>query len=464
VAGPSSPVPDDVLDRLFAPLSGETALAVAVSGGPDSTGLLVLLDRWARRRGSPRLHVFTVDHGLRPESADDASAVETLAARLDRPATVLRWHHPDGPPAGDLQAAARNARYALLADAAFDHGCGAVALGHTLDDKAETFLIRLARGSGLTGLAAMPAERRIGGVRFVRPLLGLRKADLEATLRAAGIGWRVDPSNHDVDRFLRARMRAALPALADLGLTVERLASTADRLALASSALDGLAAEFAAVHVVDHGGVVSVDRAALAAAAPEIAFRVLADASRRVRPDRYPPRAEALTGVLAAIAGPAPRRKTAGGLVFHPSRGRVFVHAEAGRAGFPTLRIVDAGVYDWDGRVAVIVGSRPPSPLLVRPARGRERRADLPPPVAGSLPVAVDEATGERATGVRFDLPGARPDVRSTSSEDRRGSDPCPGWQSAVPDLHSDDVRSRGGVLHGVAPEPPKGQARISKV
>jgi tRNA(Ile)-lysidine synthase len=456
VTAPSPPVADDELDGLFAPLAGERALAVAVSGGPDSTALLHLLDRWSRRRGGPALHVLTVDHGLRPGSADDARFVAALAAALSRPFAALAWRHPDGPPAGDLQAVARATRYRLLATAARERGCAAVALGHTRDDKAETFLIRLARGSGLQGLAAMPAERRFDGIRFVRPLLPVPRARLEATLAAAGTGWRVDPSNDDATRFLRARVRAAMPVLAGLGITAARLAETADRLALADAMIDGLAAGFAADHLVDHGGVVSIDRAALAAAPPELALRVVSAACGLVRPAEHPPRAGSLLRAIAGAGDPAGRRNTAGGLVFHPRRDRLWIHAEAGRAGFPLLRIAAAGSFLWDGRFGIELAAPPPAPLLIRAATGAERRADLPAAAAASLPAAVVEATGAPAGGVRLRPPGADPEIRSTSSANPGVPDAGSGWQVDGPDLHS----TRRAILGSPTPRRRAGAAR----
>jgi tRNA(Ile)-lysidine synthase len=457
------PVADDALDALFGDLAGPPRLGLAVSGGPDSTALLVLLDRWSRRRGGPDLIVLTVDHGLRPESPDDARFVADLAARLGRPCVVLGWDHGSGQPGGDVQAAARRARYGLLAAAAAEHGCAIVALGHTLDDKAETLLIRLGRGSGLAGLAAMPAERTVDGIRFVRPLIALPKARLEATLTAAGIGWRSDPSNMDADRFLRAKVRALMPALAEIGLTADRLAATADRLALASDAINPLVRAVAAEALVDHGGAVSLDRAALAAAGPEVAYRLLADACRRVRPGDYPPRAAALVAVVAALADGAARRRTGGGLVFDPRGDRLWVYAEAGRAGFPEVVVDRAGTFVWDGRFTVVVTGTPDQPHLVRAARAGERRRDLPPRVAGSLPVVVG-ADGSGREAVELRPPGGHPEDQSTTSADRGDSDTCSGWQSPARNLHSDHVRSCEGVPPGVVPGLPRRAARTSKV
>ncbi len=393
----TGPIEDGELSALFSGLADQGRIGVAVSGGPDSTALIHLLDRWSRARGGrPALTVLTVDHGLRPGSAEEAGRVAALAASLRRPFRRLDWAHPEGPPASDIQAAAREARFRLLAGAAHEEGLEAVVLAHTLDDKAETLLIRLSRGSGLAGLAAMPAERVVHGVRFLRPLLAVPKARLVATLEAAGIGWIEDPSNIDADRFLRAKLRALSPALAEVGLTAERLAATADRLARASEAVETLVDALSAGAMSDHGGVISIDRPAMTAAPEEVALRLLARACGRVRPSPHPPRAGALEAVLDMLhGGAAPRRSTGGGVVLDPVRDRLWIYAEAGRRGFPTLVVNRPGTHVWDGRFELVVNAPLAAPLVVAAASGPERRADLPKRAASSLPVVRREGGGE---------------------------------------------------------------------
>jgi tRNA(Ile)-lysidine synthase len=230
--------PDGLPDRL----------GVAVSGGSDSTGLLVLLAEW----GAVPLSAVTVDHGLRPAAAAEAQAVAALCARLGVRHETLRWTGWDR--RGNLQDAARRARHRLIADWARGQGIGAVALGHTRDDLAETFLMRLARGSGLDGLSAMAARRRDGGIDWLRPLLGFARADLRAALSARDVGWAEDPSNAD-PRFDRTKARAALAALAPLGIEAAALAATAERLDAARAGLAwliaGRAAQIARIEQAD---------------------------------------------------------------------------------------------------------------------------------------------------------------------------------------------------------------------
>jgi len=233
-------VTDAEASGLFRGLENLRGLLLAVSGGPDSTALLVLAARWAKRlKRGPKLTAVTIDHGLRPEAAREAAAVKQLAGKLGVAHRTLRWRGKK--PRAGLQEAARNARYALLAEAAARSGVAHVLTAHTLDDQAETILFRMARGSGLLGLAGMapvaplPARAR-HDIFLVRPLLHVPKVRLVATLQAAKIGYAEDPSNHD-PRFTRARLRTLMPALAREGLDARGLARLALRLRRAEAAL-----------------------------------------------------------------------------------------------------------------------------------------------------------------------------------------------------------------------------------
>jgi tRNA(Ile)-lysidine synthase len=234
-----SPVSPEQAAALFDDLKHLPALLLAVSGGPDSTALMWLAARWrAGLKRAPKLVAVTVDHGLRPEAAEEARAVARLARKLGVAHRTLRW--TGRKPAAGLQEAARAARYALLAHTARKAGAPAILTAHTLDDQAETVLIRLARGSGMTGLAGMRRSSAVPECRdelaLVRPLLGIPKSRLIATLRAGNIPFAEDPSNQD-PRFTRARLRGLMPQLADEGLDARRLALLAGRLARAEEAV-----------------------------------------------------------------------------------------------------------------------------------------------------------------------------------------------------------------------------------
>ena len=211
------------------PLGDEEPLAVAVSGGPDSLALLQL----AHQAYGARVRALTVDHGLRPEGAAEAAQVAAICAGLGVAHATLRWEGEK--PAGNLQAAARAARYRLMGDWCAGAGVAWLATAHHADDQAETLLLRLARGAGLSGLAGVRPSRPLGnGVTLLRPLLGARRAELAAVVAAAGWNPLDDPTNRD-DRFDRTRVRRLL-ADGDM-LDQSRLAASAAHLAEAESAL-----------------------------------------------------------------------------------------------------------------------------------------------------------------------------------------------------------------------------------
>jgi tRNA(Ile)-lysidine synthase len=362
-ADDAAPVSAAEAKTLFASLARAKALVLAISGGPDSTALLVLAARWRRalKRG-PKLVAVTVDHGLRPSSAAEARAVKRLARSLGVPHRTLRWEGRK--PATGLQQNARAARYRLLASVARSAKAGHILTAHTLDDQAETVLIRMSRGSGLTGLGAMakvaplpstgafsgkslprtrsgvgtgfPQKMRRGkndssDIALIRPLLDLPKARLVATLARAEIAFADDPSNRD-PRFTRARLRGVMPALAREGLDARRLALLARRLRRAEAAIE-TAVDAAAVAACerptsDRGPTVMVAEK-FARLPEEVALRLLGRAIARLG-DEGPPqlgKLEALFGELGrANAGRTSRlRRTLGGALVTLTAGRLAV-------------------------------------------------------------------------------------------------------------------------------------------
>jgi len=306
-------------------LAGGESVLVAVSGGADSVAMLHLLHALAPS-WRLTLHVVHVDHGLRPESAADAAFVRDLGARLGVPVEVERVHV--GP--GSVEAAARAARYAALEAWAERLGAARIAVGHTLDDQAETVLMRMLDGAGVRGLAAIPPVRG----RIIRPLVEIRREALRALLTAEGIAWVEDPTNRD-PKFVRNRIRhELLPLLAASYATdvVEALARVARLAREAVNALDHTATlELQRLaHETPHA--ITLSRSALAALPPSVGAEVLRQAAAHLG-SRAPLRAWAHRGLRRVLAEPPPRRAfRLGGLTVEVSGDRLRVGARPGPA------------------------------------------------------------------------------------------------------------------------------------
>lgn len=272
-------------------------LGVAVSGGGDSVALLHALTR-CFEPGQVELHAATVDHGLRPAARDEAARVAELCDRLGVPHTVLTWSGWDG--SGNLQAEARRARYRLLGDWLRKRGVTALALGHTADDQAETFLMRLSRSAGVDGLSGMRPVRTAQGVTLIRPLLSVTREELRGYLRRNQLDWSEDPSNSDT-RFSRVRARNALEALGSLGLTAKTLSEVADNMASARAALDWYTFLGARDIATVEAGDIFFDLRQLRTFPEEIMRRLLIGAIGWITGADYPPRRTPLAAALDVI-------------------------------------------------------------------------------------------------------------------------------------------------------------------
>jgi tRNA(Ile)-lysidine synthase len=292
--------------------------AVAVSGGGDSLALMHLLADWARAGKKPAPLVLSVDHGLRKESAGDARKVARWAKALGLKCEILSVK--SAKPGADIEAWAREQRYRLMGERLAARGIAALYVGHTEDDQAETFLLRLARGSGLDGLSAM---RRLApfplpgfeNLTVARPLLGHRRELLRGYLSARRQSWLEDPMNGEA-RFARSRIRSLLPALADAGLSTRRIADAALHLARAREALEMATA--AVLLRVCRGEVdlLLLDAVALTAAPREIGLRALAALLKVKAGAAYRPRFEALERLYDRLA----KGKLGGGATLHGCR------------------------------------------------------------------------------------------------------------------------------------------------
>ena len=352
---------------LFRDLETGERPVVAVSGGSDSLALLLLAhDYLSRHRPSARLLAVTVDHGLRPESAAEAARVASLCRALGIAHETVAWRGEK--PRTGLAAAAREARYRLLADAAARAGATLVLTGHTLDDQAETLAMRAMRGEGAgregPGMAGMARATLFDNrVWIARPLLSLRRQALRAWLRGRGVEWIDDPSNEN-PAYERARVRRQLSARESAVLAARAQERGIARLALARQA-----AALVARHATRAApGLLRLERALFGAAtqdreAATLALRVaLAAAGGASRlPDLA--RVEALHDRLAQGAPlratplrVTPLRATLSRAVVDARKNGVFIRREA--RDLPAVPL-DGATILWDGRWRVTAAAEP---------------------------------------------------------------------------------------------------------
>ncbi len=376
-------------------------LALAVSGGADSISLMHLVSAWVAEPGTVQrqgmgpvpLVVLTVDHRLRPGSAEEAAWVESEAVRLGLPHATLVWDAAK--PLTAIQSTAREARYRLM-DTYLEHELGErrvamkrrIVVAHHEDDQAETVLMRLARGSGLDGMSGMREEEHVwpsqsaessgGSYTIVRPLLRTPKARLIATLEAAGRSWRDDPSNL-APEFERVRVRQALETLGQLGIGTAQIGRSAWRLSRARRALLAGVGAVATRAVKLHRGLFAeIDPACLAELPEEHAVRILAALLRAFGGAGPPARLSQIEQLAARVMPPngecrGVRSETLGGCrIERDGAGPVRIWREWGREGLPVLDLQPGSGKIWDHRFRVTLGAGASEPAEVR-ALGAER-------------------------------------------------------------------------------------------
>ncbi len=326
-ADQSNPLID--IDRLMASAglsSSDKHIAVAVSGGSDSLALALLAEEWSRSHGV-HITALTVDHGLRAESAEEASLVGDWLGSNGLSHHVLRWEGEK--PASGIQVAARDARYGLMTNWCHTNGVTKLLLGHQLEDQAETFLFRLARGSGPDGLACMTPMVRRGGITLVRPLLTVSRRDLRRYLTEHGRPWIDDPSNEN-PAYMRTGLGKLSRDLSDRGVPPERLAALATSFAQVRAATDQIVAatmeRFGTVHPEGYATCASDTFERLPAAAGQALLRYLL---LLIGGKVYAPASGKLDRVVKRLRRPAGfSGLTLGGCVIRPSVRGLLIYRE----------------------------------------------------------------------------------------------------------------------------------------
>lgn len=370
--GNAAPVDADEFARLLEFIAPPLApkLAVAVSGGPDSMALVFCLKRWAQRA----IVAFIVDHRLRAESSAEAANVKTFLAQSGIDAEVLSWEHE--PVTGRLHEKARAARYRLLIEACRRHGARDLFIAHHRDDQAETILMRLAKGSGVDGLAGMKAQKMRDGIRFLRPFLSLPKDRLIATCQKASLPFITDKSNKN-EKFARGRLRKILPLLAEEGLTVESLLTLGARAAEAKNALEHYTNDFLRrAAKTGIGGNVELDRALLRMVPRAVGLRALTVCLRYIHTAEYPPEYATLSSLYDALILTADTStRTLYGCIASLSSNRVVFLREP--SATETQPFQPGKSVSWDGRWLVTAKEYHPAQSLTLRALGTPPHAVL---------------------------------------------------------------------------------------
>ena len=368
--------------RLFAPVAHEKIIGLAVSGGADSLALMLLYAAWDAA-DKPQAIVYTLDHGLRPEARGEAEMVVREAERLGLVARLLTWTGEK--PQSGKQEAARAARYRLIDEAMQADGARVLLTAHHRRDQAETVLMRLAHGSGATGLGAMRSFSCVGNIDVFRPLLDISPHALVALVERAGLLPAIDPSNAD-PAYERTRWRLALEQLDRLGLSEADLSRAANRFQRIDTLADRVTDDFVAACLSrDALGVLRLSRSALIEADGEIAVRALgrALAAASGSPFHALSRLEALVDRIAAGARFA---TTLGGTRLDAGPDMLVFYREVGRKGILPVQLDAGETHLWDGRFTITPGV----PVTVEPAVAMTRdrfRALTGMPLSG--PVAA---------------------------------------------------------------------------
>lgn len=343
------------------PWEHQPVIATAVSGGCDSMALLLLAKKWMEARGG-KVVALTVDHGLRQNSHEEALQVGKWLAQHRIDHVILPWKGEK--PSSNIQAEARKARYHLLTEWCRAHHILHLLVAHHADDQAETVMLRLMRGSGADGLAAMPSCTAVNGIRLLRPLLPLDKRKLQNVLKDAGWLWVEDPSNTN-EQFDRVKCRNWLASQENPELISTRLFNTASQMGRVREILE----KETALAMVRYGAIYPEGYATLAPEAlrtlpEETGLRLLAALLRTIGGYSYKTRFSHLTTLYNALREENFTGKTLQHCVVFPYRGKIFFSREQNAIPTHTSFIPNTSCL-WDGRFKLYYKGTEHAPLSI---------------------------------------------------------------------------------------------------
>jgi tRNA(Ile)-lysidine synthase len=289
-------------------------LAIACSGGVDSMCLAYLAAQ------ETEIAALIIDHNLRAESAAEAQKTSAILSTQNIKNHIIKI---DVASDGNMQENARNARYTTLTNWCKKNGYDAIATAHHADDNAENFLLRLARGSGVDGLAGMAAESEMHGIKIIRPLLNYTKKELQEILEKAKIEWVEDASNA-TNKYSRNKLRHALDKLDDKALITKRINDVATTMSRVSNYLQMETAEAESI-CVDYKAQ-EIDLKNYEKLHEEIAYRLLAKILENLSPNDKTARFEKIKNLHSAILNG--NKKTLAGLVFQKKANKILIKLE----------------------------------------------------------------------------------------------------------------------------------------
>lgn len=341
------------IEQLFGFLTRFERVGIAVSGGGDSIALMLMVAEWAKgRQAAPELFVYTVDHGLRLQAAQEAAFVVVQAEKLGLGVRSLRWE--DSKPETGVPAAARRARYRLIGEAMRQDGAEVLLTAHHAHDQAETVLMRLAHGSGLGGLGAMSHYSTVEGVKVCHPLLDIRPDVLAAAVVSAGVEPAIDPSN--VDRtYERVRWRQILPVLEGLGLDAARFSLFTRRARRADDALQAIADQgFADLAQIDAFGAVHIQKDKLTALAEELQVRIVRMSLQIAGASQKPFALQPVEALVERFGGPDKlNTQTLLGCVIGESGANLSFMRECARVSQVPVLVAPGSKVIWDDRFEI---------------------------------------------------------------------------------------------------------------